>query len=443
MSPMGSEQRTRNYLRQLQGSLIFKGVAVVTSFLVVPLMIQYLGQEQYGIWSTLLSIMSWVVFFDLGIGNGLRNKVAEALAGDDHAQAAGYISSGYTILGALTLLLLVIIFAVSFAIHWQSIFNFHGIPESTLRNMVLVAFLFVILNFWVGLISQVVNAVQWTSLATAGQCISGLLSLIFVFVLQKITHRSLLFMATAYGSALVCSNIMLSIFFYSKRPELTPRLAFKKHHLHPLLSIGLQFFVIQLAVLIIFTTDKILITQLFGPQAVTPYDVVFKLFSIVTLLHGLIMAPLWSSYTDAYHRGDHLWLRCTLRKQLYVFFAIAMGLLVIALVAKPVLKVWVGSAVPISSALVICMSLYVLVMVWNNVFSIFLNGVQKIRLSLIVAVFMMTANIPLSILFAHFTELGVASVALGTTVALLPAALFGPLQTAKILRHEDRGIWGR
>lgn len=75
-----SQERTKNYFRQVKGSALFKGLAVAAFLFAVPLMIRYLGQEQYGAWSTLLFIMSWVVFLDLGIGNGLRNKLAESLA---------------------------------------------------------------------------------------------------------------------------------------------------------------------------------------------------------------------------------------------------------------------------------------------------------------------------------------------------------------------------
>ena len=109
MTQAVSQDRTNNYVRQVKGSVLFKGLAVAATFLAVPLMIRYLGQEQYGIWSTLLSIMSWVVFFDLGIGNGLRNKLAESLAKHQVSEAAGYIASGYTWIGAISVLLFVLI----------------------------------------------------------------------------------------------------------------------------------------------------------------------------------------------------------------------------------------------------------------------------------------------------------------------------------------------
>lgn len=71
MSADISKERTSNYLRQVKGAVVYKGVAMIASFLAIPMMIRYLGQEQFGVWSTLLTVMSWIVFFDLGIGNGI------------------------------------------------------------------------------------------------------------------------------------------------------------------------------------------------------------------------------------------------------------------------------------------------------------------------------------------------------------------------------------
>ena len=141
-----SKERTRNYLHQIKGAVAYKAVAMLASFLAIPLMIRYLGQEQYGVWSTLLTVMSWIVFFDLGVGNGLRNKVAEALARNDKKEAASYIASGYSLIGLIALALWVLITGASFFVPWQTVFNTHVIHEDTLRLTIQIAFFFVVLN---------------------------------------------------------------------------------------------------------------------------------------------------------------------------------------------------------------------------------------------------------------------------------------------------------
>lgn len=438
MSDAISKDRTHNYLRQIKGALVYRAVAMAASFVAIPLTIGYLGKEQFGVWSTLLTVISWVVFFDLGIGNGLRNKVAESLAKHNETEAAQYIASGYTLLGMIALFMWCLVTAGSYFIPWQAVFNTQVISESTLSETVRIATFFIMLNFWIGLIAALLGAIQKTSQIAMGQLISSLLGLSLVFILSKTTDASIRNLALAYGGSLVSANILLSLWFYQNHPKLRPRVHLNKQHMHPLLAVGLQFFTIQLAVLILFTTDKILITQLFGPQYVTQYDVVYKLFSMITFAHGLISAPLWSAYTDAYHRHDFAWIRHMLRKQAWVFGGVVASVCVLVPLAKPVIGLWIGHDLEIHSQLIAVMGLLIVVSTWNNLYAMFVNGIGIIRLQLYTAVIAMIINIPLSIFFAKHTGLGVSGIVVGTVCSLLLAAVALPLQVYCIIRPTIR-----
>ena len=441
MSETVSKERSRNYVRQLKGAVAYKGVAMAASFLAIPLMIRYLGQEQFGVWSTLLTVMSWIIFFDLGVGNGLRNKVAEALAKDDKAEAASYIASGYSLIGLIALLLWTLVTAASFFVPWQIVFNTHAISEATLRLTVQIATFFVVLNFWIGLIHALLGAVQNTSITALGQLISNVLALLLVFILTKTTDASLSYLALVYGISLVVANVLLSLWFYLRNPELLPKPYLDKEHVSPLLSVGLQFFTIQIAVLIIFTTDKMLITQLFGPQFVTQYEVVFKLFSVITFAHTLISAPLWSAYTDAYHRKDIVWIKRMLYKQIVVFCGVVLAVIFMSLLARSIIAVWVGRELEVSLPLVITIGLFVLISTWNNVYAMFVNGIGKIKVQLCTAVIAMLLNIPLALLFTKYFGFGLSGVVLATCVSLLVAAVVLPIQVHLIVRNGMRGAY--
>lgn len=434
-----SKERTRNYLHQIKGAVVYKAVAMLASFLAIPMMIRYLGQEQFGVWSTLLTVMSWVVFFDLGVGNGLRNKVAEALAKNDKAEAANYIASGYSLIGLIALALWALVTSASFFVPWQVVFNTQEIPEATLRLTVQVAVFFVVLNFWIGLIGAILGAVQKTAMTALGQLISNLLALLFVFVLTRTTDATITYLALAYGVSLVIANLGLSWWFYQGRPELRPKPHLDKQHVNPLLSVGMQFFIIQIAALVIFTTDKILITQLLGPEYVTQYDVVFKLFGLITFVHTLISAPLWSAYTEAYHREDMTWIKKMLHKQLIVFSGIIVAIFIMGLLIRPIVAVWIGREMTVSQPLIISIGLFVLVSTWNNIYAMFVNGVGKIKLQLYTAVAAMVINIPLAILFVKWFDLGLSGVVLATVVSLLLAAVALPIQVNQIIRKRTRG----
>jgi len=436
MTQVVSQERTSNYIRQVKGSAIYKGFAIAASFLAIPLMIRYLGQEQYGVWSTLMSIMSWVVFFDLGVGNGLRNKLAEALAKNQLSEAAAYVSSGYSWIGVLSLLLFAMIAMTAFFVPWQRVFNTQALSNDLLRNAVLVAAFFVLLNFWLSLINQVLNAVQKTSMTVLGQLIFNITALLLVFILSKTTDASLLFLATGYGISMVVANLILSLWFYAKHRELRPKPSFDRRNINPLLSVGLQFFVIQCAVLVIFTTDKILIAQFFSPTHVTQYDVVFKLFSIVSILHGLVTAPLWSSYTEAYHRGEMLWISSAIRKQLKILINIVLATALVCVASKYIIFMWLGEEIEVSNWLILSMGLFVVISTWNNVFAYVLNGIGEIKVQLITAVIAMFIHIPISFVLVKILHFGMHGIILATCLSLSIFAVAGPIHVRSILRGQ-------
>ena len=95
----------------------------LTSFLLVPLTLSYLDAENYGIWLTLSSFIAWFSFFDIGLGNGLRNKFTEAKANGDMTLARAYVSSAYFTIGGVCLLLMLVFFGLNFFIDWTTVFN--------------------------------------------------------------------------------------------------------------------------------------------------------------------------------------------------------------------------------------------------------------------------------------------------------------------------------
>ena len=77
--------RSVNAKKNILASLVIKGCSIAISLILVPLTIHYVNPTKYGIWLTLSSMVSWFGFFDIGFGNGLRNKFAEAKAKGQHA----------------------------------------------------------------------------------------------------------------------------------------------------------------------------------------------------------------------------------------------------------------------------------------------------------------------------------------------------------------------
>jgi len=440
MSENVTVERTNNYLRQVRGSVFYKGAAVAASFLVIPIMISYLGVVQFGVWSTLLTIMSWVVFFDLGVGNGLRNKVAESLAKDQPNEARSYISSAYSLIGLIAIGIWGGGFFVSYGVSWQSVFNTTVLAEEDLRYAVQVAASFVLLNFWVGLITALLGAVQKSALISLAQLFTNVFALLVTYLLYYFTAGSIGKLAWMYGVGLLGGNLLLTAWFCRKYKYLAPELSFQREHLIPLLFVGIRFFIIQLAVLVVFTIDKILITQLFGPEHVTEYEVIFKLFSVIVFLHALISSPLWSAYTDAYHRKDNAWIVKMLGNQLKLYAVVIVGVVFLVFLTKFIVEIWIGHDFAVSLTLVVFVALFVAITTWKNIFAIMLNGAGTVNVQLYTALVAMILNIPLALLMVKVFGMGVEGIVLAATLSLLFSAVLLPLQVFRLTRAESPDV---
>lgn len=417
------------------GSALYKLGAIVATFLAMPIMIKYLGVEQFGIWSTMLTLITWVMLFDLGIGNGLKNKISESLALDNPEQALRYISTAYGLVGFISFALFTMFLLSSNWLPWQTIFNTRSISEEDLKYGVITLSFFIFFNFWISLVNQIYHGLQKSSVVVLGQFVSNISALILVFLLYQLTESSMLFMVWAYGVSLVLANIALTFFLFKSHRKLTPTIKkFDSKKISPLLSLGIKFFIIQLAALVIFMTDKLLITQLLGPEHVTPYEVLFKLFSVFAIIQSLLLAPLWPAYSDAYQSGDLDWIRANIKKQIKIVMVLSTGAFFLAGGGGMIVKLWVGDEIVASPILYYLFALSMVFSLWSNVFAYFVNATNQLDVQLYTSIIAAIINIPLSIIFVTKLGLDLKGIIIATILSLSIFALFGPIQVFRMIK---------
>ena len=104
----GSE-RTLKAKKNVLMMMLYKGGSILIGLLLVPMTIGYVDSENYGIWLTLSSMIAWMSFFDIGINNGLKNKLAEALATKNYELGRKYVSTTYAILTIIFIPLMLVL----------------------------------------------------------------------------------------------------------------------------------------------------------------------------------------------------------------------------------------------------------------------------------------------------------------------------------------------
>ena len=121
MSPANSRNRMLRNNILLSG--VIKAVGLLTSLLVVPATLDYLDKEQYGIWMTISSILIWFSFFDVGLGNGMRNYLAQSISAGDFRKGRIYLSTTLAMLTCIAVLLILVSTVCTFSFDLNKVFN--------------------------------------------------------------------------------------------------------------------------------------------------------------------------------------------------------------------------------------------------------------------------------------------------------------------------------
>lgn len=410
---------------------------------IVPVTINYLGEIEYGIWLTLASILSWLINLDFGIGNGLRNKLAEAIALNDFKLARIYVSTAYAVFTIGISLSAIIYLIIHGFLNWANILNAPNNYLSLLNTLVLYVIILFLVQFLLKLLTSIINADQKPALNGALSLIINSFTLFTVIFLSKVAEPSLFL----YG--IIASVIPILVFgvasiylFRGHYKIISPSIKYLNFkYSSSLIKLGLQFFVIQISSLIVFTTGNIIIAQLFGPKEVVTYNVAYKYFYMVPLVFNVILAPFWSAFTDAYVKEENDWIKNAIKKLIIIwgiFSLITLGMIIFSDFAY---LIWVGEQIEVPFKLSIATGIFVMIANWNNIFAYFINGVGKIRLALYYSIFTALINIPLSILLAKNFGLGVTGVMVSTNVCLIFASIWAPIQYNKIINKKATGIW--
>lgn len=438
--------RSENLKKHIGLSLLYKLVSIVIGFVVVPLSLNILGSENYGVWLTISTFFTWFVLFDVGLGNGLRNKIAENKDSSKSSIIQGYVSTAYISLALLCAGIYIIFLFFNKYIKWREVFNIGSTVSFDVNTVIPVLFGFFLLQLIFKLIVNVYQADQNHSVQHKVNfytqiIIVSVLGLAYWLEMKSLSYYGLIVMG-APTLVLVLYNVYS---FKRKYRDYTPRLkSFTPSSFKELANLGLSFFVVQLGAVVLFSTDTFIINHLFGPSEVVPYNLAFKYFSIITLIYGIMLNPFWSTFTHAWSKNEKAWVKNTIKKiQRVWIFSIPPICLVMSLCSDYVFKIWVGSEVKVPIEIVISLSFYVSIMTFNTAYVYFVNSLGKIKLQMYIGIIVTVLNIPLSIVLAKGFNLGVPGVIIATCTCLSVGAILIPMQCNKILNNEANGIWNK
>lgn len=409
-------------------------ISTAISLVVLPITVRYLGNEGYGLMTTIASVVGWLQFTNMGIGLGLQNALTVETAKANATGQRELISTAIFSLVAIGVGLVVFGSIVFPFVDWLKIF-----PPTSSRFTneipwsVLIVFFGFVSTVVLGFLGPIYAARQELHLASIQAVVTSVLTLLGTLLAVRLRWGLIGVVSSTIGvTALMQWCFALWTLYGRSIAELRPRFAnVSRSAWNRIYKTGLSFLVLQICNIAFYQMDAFLITHFLTVDQVTPYSVAQKVFLQTAGIFAIVTGSLWAAYGNAKALGDVAWIHRTHGKmvKLFLLFFGALAIFMIAF-GHFLLVWWVGPAAAPATLLIAAVAAYFCVREWTGLHAMLLNGLDVVRSQ--VSNLVVTAVLTLALDLILVRRLGPLGLALGGFLGFAVAgAWYLPLLTSR------------
>lgn len=438
----GTDARTLLLRKNILANFVLKGISGIITLALVPLTLKCLGAYSNGVWLTLSSILLLVDNLDIGLGNGLRNKLTEFVAFEKWQEARVAITSTFLLLLFIIVPFMLFMIYVVYTTDIYAVLNIQKALLPNLNSVLSVCIILFCATFIMKTIGNIYLGMQLP--AVSNFLVTGGHPLILIgtyYMYVSGVHSLMAIVSLNMSVPLLMYILAYPYTFYHKYPQMRPSVkCFSLKMSRDLFSTGLMFFLNQISSSIVVLSSNILISRWYNPDMVTPYQIVYRYFSVPFLIFTVINSPNWSATADAYQRNDIVWIRNSVSKMNKILLAFFVLMCIMLACSGFIYRYWIGDMVTIDISMTISVGLYMFIMMVSLAYCYYLNGIGALRLQLIC----MLIGIMIYIVAAYCLNSilnDVVSIPIAMLLSLLPSAVCNRIQFMKIINKKAVGIW--
>jgi O-antigen/teichoic acid export membrane protein len=436
--------KTKLLLQNISVSLALKVASIFVGILAIPAYLNYFeDQSLLGGWFALLALFNWLLFFDLGLGNGLKNELIHHLADNNFAKAKELILSSYVVLFLLSTLIILIAF-LCYIYQPFSWINQKSIATGiyNFEYVVLVTAFIVFIQFPLRLVVSILLAMQKSALANFLPFLSQLLVLVFLITFNPYDDINNFLILTAVYGFCICVPLLLATFYVFKITYSWGRgsLSIKFNDAILLLITGSKFFWIQVCLLLVNGSNEFIILKFNNAEDVVQYQIYFKVFSVFLIAFSTLTVPLWSAIGQAKALRNPQRILNIDKMMRYILISSMFLMPLMCFILPYTFELWLGEGViKHDNNTSLIFSLYVFVMMGINYSACVANGFNKLSIQLkclslaVVLKFLIIYFFPN--LLTEWTD-----VVIITILSLLPAFIFQFVFSQKVLNSGLRNL---
>jgi O-antigen/teichoic acid export membrane protein len=419
----------RSVRSNISWSMISKIITMIVSFVSVPILLSLLGTDQYGNWATLTSMVAVISILDFGVGNSMRNSVSSInISGYETVQSEFISFFRLLIFIGLASSVLFVLFIPLFEI------------SSNHLTAALFLYIPILLFLPLRLGHNVLQGIRANGLQSVLQVLGSWIFFIFIGVSYLTNFRPTLNALAIVWS--LASLIVLFLVFNLAKKKL--KLEVGSFFINPFsfsqkkrLRVGIEFFVLQLASLVLFSIGNLLVFNHLGSSEVARYDVLNKVFQVGLSFYNIIIGIMWSEISVFRSEGNVQALKRTFRRLALIAGGFSILCLLGALIVPLIIKLWTNGKILIQTKESLIVAGLVSVQSWAYVGAVFMNAFEKIVPQIILSLVSIIFMIPLAYTLMDY-DFGIASVPLAAMILTIFAMIVCNFYAMKLIGDLEK-----
>ena len=418
--------------------MIFKGVSysyvtiiisIIVGLLSVPLLLDSLGAELFGVWILAQSISGYINQFSFGVPSATGVLMAKSLSRVESSDVLK--KTTILLLTIVTVVALVFVFLYLFLADDKDIFL--NISKENIDNSLLAIIIigsFTLVQIPLNNASQAfigMGHIHIERIYYAIALVMGLISLYWsAYKEYGIVDTSLIFMIlTTIVKILSSTHALIK---YKKPKVFKPD--FKTQSYREIISSSKAFFYIGACATFVYNIDVIAIGYFLDIKFVTQYSLVFKIISYMILLVGTINSVIAPKYGHLLSLGKWKEVQRLYSRSLLIVPMISSALMMFCvLFIKDIQYYWLGSTDNYAGIFVVgVFACYIYIGSFINTYATLINSLNMAKKAINITLLEGVSNLIITVILIK--EYGIVGAAIGTLVAasftsmlLLPSAI--------------------
>lgn len=424
------------FLKGVSYSYIRQITLLITGIVSLPLLLNYFGTVNYGIWVLIIGLTGYINTISFGIPSAMTTLVAKTSNPNEKYQI---LKKSFYLLGVISFLFLAFfIFVLYFDDTWiiSLLGNIDEEFISLTKNMFILFVIFTLIKLPLNLYMQFFTGMNTVYISEIYQIAIAIIGFITVLMVVYLDLGILIFVLLWLVGQLIV-NIISVFHVFIKYNYLNKEVKSLQSVTHnDILKSGFAFFQVGIAASLVWSTDNLVISHFLSPELVTPYSIAFKIFTYIFMFSAIINGVIGPMYGNAYANNDWDGIRkftSTIHKLLPIVGAYVWIFLLFF--AKEIIILWTGTEEAFGGyLLVFSLGLYGYALSYVNTYATLVYSLNFANKTLNIAWGEAIINLSLSIVLIQF--LGIGGVALGTALSALIISFLLPKMIKKLTKNE-------